>query len=223
LNTRGGISGTTAIFTGGLTGYTATFTGDILVSRRIRSGGTNQIILNGNGGINSDDPPRGVDCQGLWLQWNRNNGDEKSYLINQRGTGAAGGFSFGEATLGDAYTQNMSLSSTGDLTLSGNLTLSVGSGNTVSLRYLYVVDTVDDVLTTIPSNGVYTVYGTNTSNEYTFRTNMWLRSSGGAGAWRMGSGGQGGAGNPYFTFSSSPPYITKTGSLYALVRIENFP
>ena len=121
LNTRGGISGTTAIFTGGLTGYTATFTGDIQVKRRIRFGGTgsniqnvgNSIILNGNCGINSDDPPRGVDTQGLWLQWNRGGGDGISYLINQKGTGV-GGFSFGEATLGDTYTENMSLSSTGD-------------------------------------------------------------------------------------------------------------
>jgi len=47
---------------------------------------------------------------------------------------------------------------------------------------------------------------------------MWL-----GGGWRMGSSGQGSTGIQYFTFNNSSPYITKTGDLWVLVRIENFP
>ena len=81
-----------------------TTTGRITSSADYRSGGTAAI---------------GV--QGAYLQWNRQNGLGKTYLINQRGAGG-GGISFGESTAADVYTENMSLSAAGALNVAGAVT-----------------------------------------------------------------------------------------------------
>jgi len=75
---------------------------------------------------------RSINQQGLWLQWNRDGGTGKSYIINQKG-GGSGGISFGEATVADAYTEGMSLSS-GNLTITGSYSGTLASAVTCTTQ-----------------------------------------------------------------------------------------
>ena len=56
--------------------------------------------------------------QGAYLQWNRDGANGTTYLINQRG-GGSGGISFGEATTGNAYTQNVLMGADGSFYIRG--------------------------------------------------------------------------------------------------------
>jgi hypothetical protein len=76
-----------------------------------------------------------INSQGAHLQWNRNAGDGRTYLINQKG-GGAGGISFGESTTGNVYTENMALSAAGNLTVVGAVTANSFSGNGSGLTNL---------------------------------------------------------------------------------------
>ena len=63
---------------------------------------------------------------GGWIQWNRGNGDGRTYLINHQG-GGAGGISFGKIDINapndDSYVELMNLDSNGNLNIAGNLTV----------------------------------------------------------------------------------------------------
>jgi hypothetical protein len=74
-----------------------------------------------------------IATQGSYLQWNRDGG--RTFLVNQKGLGG-GGISFGEATTADVYTENMALSSTGNLTVVGSVTANLFSGNGSGLTNL---------------------------------------------------------------------------------------
>ncbi|MDP3187818.1 hypothetical protein, partial [Limnobacter sp.] len=97
-STFGGIT-----MAGALTGTSATFSGDV-AARHITASGSLQAV-----------GPKAITSQGTHIQWNRSGGDGRTYFINQRGLGSAGGMSFGESTTGDVYTQNMLLDSVGNL------------------------------------------------------------------------------------------------------------
>ncbi|MCC5835209.1 MAG: tail fiber domain-containing protein [Opitutales bacterium] len=57
--------------------------------------------------------------QGLYLEWNKNNGTGSSYLLNRRG-GGGGGIVFGEVESNGSYTENATVQSNGDLRIRGN-------------------------------------------------------------------------------------------------------
>ncbi|MEQ9107957.1 MAG: tail fiber domain-containing protein [Limnobacter sp.] len=102
---------------GGLTGTTGNFSGAVVGSSLQSS--TFQAISS----------------QGAYLQWNRDNGSGRTFVVNQKGLGG-GGISFGESTTGNAYTENMALSSTGNLTVVGSVTANSFSGNGSALTNL---------------------------------------------------------------------------------------
>ncbi|MCR2745067.1 beta strand repeat-containing protein [Limnobacter parvus] len=104
-----------------------------------RSDGNHQVVIGGNS--RNDDSPGNklyvqgniishanqvvtgstINSQGAYLQWNRDGGTGATYLINQKGLGP-GGFSFGESTGANAYTQNMALTAGGNLSVVGSMT-----------------------------------------------------------------------------------------------------
>jgi hypothetical protein len=103
---------------GGLTGTTGTFSGEVAAS---------SLQARGN---------QAIGVQGSYLQWNRSAGvGGRTFLVNQKGLGG-GGISFGEATTADVYTENMALSSTGNLTVVGSVTANSFSGNGSALTNL---------------------------------------------------------------------------------------
>ena len=66
--------------------------------------------------------------QGAYIQWSRSGSSilpatnpGATFLVNQKGA-LGGGFSFGEATTANVYTENMVLDSTGNLTVNGSVT-----------------------------------------------------------------------------------------------------
>ncbi|MDP3189175.1 MAG: hypothetical protein Q8M61_11955, partial [Limnobacter sp.] len=99
--------------TGALTGTSGTFSGDV-TANTLQSNAFKSIA-----------------SSGAHLQWNRDSAGGRTYLINQRG-GGGGGISFGESTTGNVYTENMALSSTGNLTVVGSVTASGGITGTTA-------------------------------------------------------------------------------------------
>ncbi|MBU2087481.1 MAG: tail fiber domain-containing protein [Gammaproteobacteria bacterium] len=111
ITSTGGISTTTGSFSGALTGTTATFSGNTTVD---------SLFVRGS---------QAIATQGSYLQWNRDGGSGRTFLVNQRG-GGGGGISFGEVTTGNVYTENMTLSSTGNLVSAGSITANGGLSTT---------------------------------------------------------------------------------------------
>ena len=153
-------------------------------------GGTNTTTLNGATTINNTlnvtglssvanvtanslqvNNSKSISDQGTFLQWNKSGSNGSTYIINQKGTGT-GGIRFGHSTISDAFTQDMFLDETGNLTTVGGLTvtsinasgatsiantLSVTGANATSLGGSLTV-TGETTL-----NGTLTVSGANTT------------------------------------------------------------
>ena len=81
---------------------------------------TSQALL-ANGLVSNGNTP--VSQQGAWLHWNRSGTDGGTWLVNQKG-GGAGGITFGEATVGNVFTQTMTISPTGNVTATGSVAAS---------------------------------------------------------------------------------------------------
>lgn len=97
------LSGTIGLWQTDSTGLTY-FGGDV------KTGHGNSVLwvngaLHSSGAINSHP-------QGAYLEWNRQNGLGRTYLLNQRGTGS-GGIVFGEADTGNGWSENIFFSADG--------------------------------------------------------------------------------------------------------------
>jgi hypothetical protein len=68
----------------------------------------------------------GPTTQGCHLQWNRTNGDGKTWMLNNKGTGS-GGITFGSITDAGVVTERMTLDDSGNLEVSGFMELGAGA------------------------------------------------------------------------------------------------
>ena len=72
--------------------------------------------------------------QGAWLEWNKDGGSGKSYLLNQKGLGS-GGFVFGEVDNANAITQRFVIDNTGNASFFGTVSASCGTLICSDIRY----------------------------------------------------------------------------------------
>ncbi|MDP3187146.1 tail fiber domain-containing protein, partial [Limnobacter sp.] len=117
----GNSSGTEVFFVtgGGNTSVGGTLTVNGGISGTSANINSNTIDINGViARTYHADSFKSINNQGAHLQWNREVGVGRTYLINQKGLGV-GGISFGETTTANAYTQNMLLDGSGNLYVAG--------------------------------------------------------------------------------------------------------
>ena len=72
------------------------------------------------GGAFVADGAQTTHSQGAWLEWNKNSGDGRTYLLNQKGLGA-GGIIIGEVSAANVITERMTIDNGGNVVIGSSL------------------------------------------------------------------------------------------------------
>jgi trimeric autotransporter adhesin len=87
-------------------------------------------------------------AQGVWLEWNKDGGSGKSYLLNQKGLGS-GGFVFGEVDNANAITQRFVIDNVGNASFFGSVSASCGTLVCSDIRYKKDIEPLQNSLSKI--------------------------------------------------------------------------